>query len=187
MEMNKDRRIAIIVGALILVAYGVLAGAMTESKTVVMFFEVISGGAVIAIPLLLLPFFKNQNRGIKISYLVLKIIEGALLIIAGILLITLEDKSMSIRDAVYVGQTYTFILSAFLFYLLLFGSKIIPSWISIWGIIAVVLLLVMNLLNITGEVIPIPVAALGYSQIMLNEIFLAVWLMVKGFQKRSDG
>jgi len=81
----KSDRTAKIVGALILIAYSVLVSSIIESKIIVMFFEAISGIAVIGIAVLMFPFFKPHNKGLAKSYLFLKTIEGGLMVIAGFL------------------------------------------------------------------------------------------------------
>ena len=77
-KVNSNRKIAIIVGALILIAYGVLASSITESKIIVMLFEVISGVAVILIAVLMFPLFKPYNKTASLWYLVFRGIEGGL-------------------------------------------------------------------------------------------------------------
>lgn len=186
-KMNKNRKTAITVGLLILIAYCVLASTITESKILVMFFEVISGIAVIGISVLMFPIFKHYNNRVTFSYLILKIIEGSLMIIAGILFLSSSDVLLGARVSIYVSHTYIFIISAFMFYYLLYKSKIIPQWVSVWGVIAVILLLILNLLEITNSTIPKLILGLGYSQIMLNEVFLAIWFMVKGFNLAAIG
>jgi hypothetical protein len=176
--MNKNKKSAIIVGALILIAYGVLGSSIFESKIIGMLLEVISGIAVIGIAIIMFPFLKPYNKKITWWYLFCKIIEGATMIVAGVLLLFFSTK---VHDWIYIGQSYSFVLSASMFYYLLYKSKIVPRFISVWGIIAVILLLIANLLEIPGNTLPIPILVLGYSPIILNEVFLAVWLMIKGF------
>lgn len=181
--MKSNRKIAIIVGILILVAYGVLASSVIESKTIVMLFEVISGIAVVGIAVLMFPFFKPFNEKLTLSYLIFKTIEGALMIIAGILFLSISTSLLEVRDGIYIIHTYVFILSALMFYYLLFKSKIIPRFISVWGIIAAILLLIANLLEIANLTLSTPILVLGYAPIILNEVFLAIWLIVKGFNQ----
>ncbi len=71
--MNSERKTAIIVGILILVAYSVLASEVTDIKWVVTLLDVISGFAVIGIAVLMFPFFKVSNRQLSFGYLSLKI------------------------------------------------------------------------------------------------------------------
>jgi hypothetical protein len=100
------------------------------------------------------------------------------MVIVGLLFLSSQLKSL--RDPIYVVHAYIFILSAFIFYVLLFKTKIIPKWISIWGMMGSVLLLIGNLL----EIITTPatfILAITYGPIVLNEIVLALWLIIIGF------
>jgi hypothetical protein len=72
-----------------------------------------------------------------------------------------------------------FSLAALLFYYLLYQAQLVPRFIPLWGLIGVALILTWNLLEIFGMgiswgmVLALP--------IILNEIFLGIWLIVKGF------
>ncbi|HDN59999.1 MAG TPA: DUF4386 family protein, partial [Candidatus Marinimicrobia bacterium] len=59
-----------------------------------------------------------------------------------------------------------------------YQSKLIPRWLSVWGFIAAILLILANLLEITGL---ISGSMILYLPIILNEVVLAVWLIVRGF------
>ncbi len=176
--MDSYRKTAIIVGALILIAYGVLASSITESKIIVMLFEVISGIAVILIAVLMFPLFKPYNEKASFWYIVFRSIEGGLMIIAGILFLPHNNLLLGIRDGIYVGHGYIFAVAALFFYYLLYQSKLIPRWLSVWGFIASILLILANLLEITGL---IPGLMILYLPIISNEVVLAIWLILKGF------
>jgi hypothetical protein len=173
---NKTR--AILVGIFILVAYGVLVSSLTQVKIIVMLADVISGLAVIGIAVLMFPLFKHLNKSVSRGYLILKYAEGILMIIAGILFLITSLQYM--RDIIYNGfHVYVFIISGFMFYYLLYKSKIIPKFISVWGALGILILLVSTLLKL---------ANMNYSMIdyllvliITNEVFLAIWLMIKGF------
>ncbi len=177
--MDLNRRTAVVVGVLMLAAYGVLVSLFTESLPIVVSLELMSGAAVITIAVLMLPLFKPWNKRITLGYLASKVIEGWLMIIAGILLLSNSSLLLGIRDFIHLSHAYFFILASMLFYFLLYQSKLIPRFISVWGVIALVSLLIGNLLEITGNTHPM--IKFFYPLIMLNEVFLAIWLMVKGF------
>jgi hypothetical protein len=176
----SNRTKAIIVGILILVAYSMLASGVTDIKWVTTLLDVISGLAVIGITILLFPFFKTSNKGLTIGYIAMKVLEGALMIAAGILL--LSNLSTDWRSWIYnYPQTYVFIISAFLFYILLFKTKLVPRFISIWGLVACGMLLINNVAKLVG--ITSPILDVLMVLIITNELFLAGWLMIKGFNK----
>ncbi len=144
-----------------------------------MLIELISGVAVIGIAVIMFPILKPHNKRLTLGYVVCKIIEGVLLIIGGILILSLSTLLLEVRDWIYGSQAYIFILGALIFYYLLYQSKLIPRFISAWGVIALIMLLVGNLLEIMG--FSPEMLIFLYLPIMLNEVFLAIWLIVKGF------
>lgn len=176
--METNRKKSMVVGALILLAYAVLASSVTESKTIVMFSEALSGVAVIAIAVIMFPLFKPYNERLSTWYIFFRSIEGGLMIIAGVLFLSSNTSLIGIYDGIYVVHAYIFGVAALLFYYLLYRSGLIPRWLSVWGFVAAILLILVNLLEITGL---IPNSMLFYLPIISNEIVLAIWLIVKGF------
>ena len=80
-----------------------------------------------------------------------------------------------------VGQILAifFGLSALLFYYLLYQLKLVPRFISVWGLIGAVLILTWNLLLIFG--VSVSIGMILALPMILNEIFLGIWLIAKGF------
>ncbi len=80
-------------------------------------------------------------------------------------------------------QIWPFILGAFTFYYLLYQSKLIPQFISIWGFAGTAVLAITTGLKLFGQSFPL----LDYFLILIitNEVFLAIWLMAKGFNKTT--
>ncbi|MFC1898565.1 DUF4386 domain-containing protein [Candidatus Cloacimonadota bacterium] len=176
--MNSNKVKAIIVGVLILFAYAVLASAVIDSKIVVMISEALSGFAVIGIAMIMFPLFKPYDKKASFWYIALRVAEGLLMVIAGILFLSDKTLLLDIRDAIYLGHAYIFAVAALFFYYLLFSSNLIPRWLSVWGFIASILLLIVNVLEAAKIVQP---SMILYLPIISNEVFLAIWLIVKGF------
>jgi len=91
----------------------------------------------------------------------------------GILLV----KAIDIFDGIL---SIVFSLGLLMFYSVLYQAKLIPRWLSVWGLIGVILYFASGLLMMPGlitstinDVLQLP--------IFLQEMFLAVWLIVKGF------
>lgn len=177
MKLNNKTK-AILAGIFILVAYGVLVGSLTTSRIWIMIADVISGLAVIGIAAIMSPFFKFIGKKISLIYLLLKILEGTLMITAGILF--LNNSSQYFRDWIYNGiHLYTFISSGFIFYYLLYKTQLVPRYISIWGTIAIFALFTKTVLKLFE--LSFPILDIMLILIITNEIFLAIWLMIKGF------
>jgi hypothetical protein len=175
-EKISSRTRSILVGILILIAYGVLASSITQSKIIVMIADVVSGIAVIGISALMFPLFKEYQCE-SYGYLFLKYVEGILMILGGLLF--LDSSLQYVRDLIYNNiHIYVFIVSAFIFYHLLYETRIVPRFISVWGAAGIFALLVSTLLKLMN----IQYSVIDYLLILIitNEIFLAVWLMIKG-------
>jgi uncharacterized membrane protein len=76
-----------------------------------------------------------------------------------------------------------FSVGALLFYAVLIQSKLIPRWLSIWGLIGAVLILTWNLLGTFG--ISVSAGMILALPMILNEIFLGIWLIAKGFNSAA--
>ncbi len=174
--MREGRKTSILVGILILVAYLMLLSLLV-SPIIGLFTEIISGAAVISIAILMYPFFKKYK--LKFSYISLKVVEGVLMFAAGIFVLL---QNINMYDNLYAIHVYAFAISAFIFYVLLHKTKLIPRYISIWGMIASVLVLLANIYTQLGFELSMIGTIVGYAPIILNEVFLAVYLMIKGFK-----
>ena len=177
-SMFNNRKKAIIVGLLILIAYSILGTNNPDKKVLGMFLEITSGLAVIAIAVLMFPLLRSYGTKLAFCYLALKAVEGLLMIIAGVFFLIHSASLLTLHEQIYSFHGYLFAVSALLFYFLLYQSKLIPRWLSVWGVIASVLLIIVNLLESTEMT---PQLEILYLPIVLNEVVLALWLIVKGF------
>jgi hypothetical protein len=85
---------------------------------------------------------------------------------------------LEIYAGIHAVHGYIFGVAALTFYYLFYLSKLIPRWISVWGAIAAILLIIANLLEVMGIASGLMIL---YLPIILNELVLAIWLIVKGF------
>ncbi|MCJ7721991.1 DUF4386 domain-containing protein [Candidatus Bathyarchaeota archaeon] len=83
-------------------------------------------------------------------------------------------------DWASIVENFPYGLGALIFYILLFQSTLIPRWLSVWGLIGATLLVAMGVLRMFGH----PVIYLAIP-IILNELVLAVWLIVAGFNSSA--
>ena len=182
----NPKKLSIIVGSLFLIALfsDIISVSISENKTLwimVMFLDLISGAALIGIGVTIFPILKQYNKNLARGYTVCRIFEGIIFIFMGLFLLfqmttTGASSPTTMIDLIYV---YIFGLGALILYYLLYQSKLVPRLISIWGFIAIIMLLVANSLGMlsSNSVMTIFLA----TPIILNELFLAVWLIVKGF------
>lgn len=181
-QISNQKR-ATLVGVCILLAYSMLTYSITKSVELGLFTDVLSGLAVIGIPILMFPIFnKNpENKKINYAYISSRFIEGLLMIIGGIILLipALENYREFIYSDIHI---YFFITGSVFFYALLYQTKAVPNFISIWGIVASILFLLITIIQLFTKDYPLLMALV--IPLVLNELFLAFWLMIKGFSKK---
>jgi hypothetical protein len=154
--------------------------------------------AVVGIPVALFPILKKYSEALALGFFSLRFIEAISTIIGSIILLTLlalsqEFVKAGIPDASYyqslgalllagresafmIGSGLVWSLSALVLNFILFQSKLIPRWVSGWGLVGAVLSFATYLLqffNINLDILFLPIA--------LQEMVFAVWLIVKGF------
>lgn len=87
-------------------------------------------------------------------------------------------------SAFTLGAEIVFGVTALLLNVILWRTKLVPGLISLWGLIGGTLLLalgIMKTLGISVDVIEIAFTA----PIALNEMVLAIWLIIKGFSEKA--
>jgi hypothetical protein len=163
--------------------------------------ELINCAAVVGIAVLLFPILKKLNEALALGYVGVRVVEAAILtvaVISPLVLITLSQEYVAAgaSDASYFQTLGTlliaarahmagllvpvfFSLGALLLYCLLYQSKLVPRFISVWGLIGVASVFTWNLLEAFG--LSISAGLVFGLPIILNEIFLGFWLIVKGF------
>jgi hypothetical protein len=216
-KMNSYRKTAIIVGALFITAMftGMLRYVLLDPILdapdyltnvsanenllligVLLFF--ITAVALMGIAIVMYPILKKQNGALALGYVGVRIIEGVLLIISILAILTLftlskEFVNAGTPDISYFSTFGTLLLAVrnwaynllwpitlglggLMFYYLLYKSKLVPRWLSAWGFIGAILfpLSSISLFNSTIlDIFRLP--------LVFNEIVLVVWLIVKGF------
>jgi hypothetical protein len=74
-----------------------------------------------------------------------------------------------------------FSLGALLLYYSLYQTRLLPRFISVWGLVAAVLILTLNLLSTFGLELGMGISMIFALPIILNEIIMGIWLIAKGF------
>jgi len=156
------------------------------------------GLALAMIPAVMFPIFKKYNETLALGYVVfrgaLETVAYIASVISWLLLLTLSQEYVNVGapdasafqtlGALLQGlgewidpiSQIIFPLGALMFYYLWYRSKLIPRWLSGWGLIGAILTLTSALLNFFG-----PGAAWLEFPLAVNEMVLALWLIVKGF------
>jgi hypothetical protein len=162
-----------------------------------------------SIAISLYPVLKKHNEGLALGAVGFRLIEGVFYIVSATGLLSLVTLSQEFVRAGAPSASYfqtlgtliqatrdwagfglaviAFCLGALMYYFVFYQSRLIPRWLSGWGSIGAALLLSVVLWKMFGEG---PVSISGSSlllvlPIFLQEMVLAVWLIVKGFNSSA--
>lgn len=164
--------------------------------------EITNGILYVGIAVLMYSILKQYNEGLARGYIAFRLIEFALQIVSDLSVLKLLSLSKEYAMAGANDQTYyeilgasllserywstqissiAFTLCALLFYFAAYHLKFIPRFISVWGFIAASLVLISTTIGILGYDLGTAFEFLTGVPMLLNEVFLGIWLIVKGF------
>ena len=187
--------------------YLLKAAANTNQVLLGALFQFIMTLAYMGFAITLYPILKKYKQNLALGFLSFRIMAAVLNMIAiiSILMIlsvsrefvkagtedtsyyqTLGDLLRSGRDFVnHVVMILTLSAGGLMFYLLLYQTKLIPRWLSLWGLAGTALTITASLLvmfYIIDIITPVYLA-LNFPLIIL-EIVLAIWLIARGFDSK---
>jgi hypothetical protein len=155
----------------------------------------------VGIAVALYPVLNEWNAGLALGSVVFRTLEAAFYMAAVLFLLSLltldqqftsagaADHALfqavggllvSLRNHATLAAVFAFSLGAFMYYYVFFQSRLIPRWLSGWGMAAAILMLAACLLSLFSDN-PITGYGLLVLPIALQEMVLAVWLIAKGF------
>jgi hypothetical protein len=189
--MKTTKRIAVIVGLLFLVStLTFMTGSNliqnllmdgTQSKSLLIpgvILEIACGLAVVGIGLLMLPILKPFNKRLALGYVIFRIIECTIIVIGGIYLLFLLKLMWKYEMIIFVFTAVGGLLFSYLLYL----SELVPRYLSGLGIIGYAMLFIGVVLDMIGIFnINEGAGMLIYLPGGLFELFLPIWLFIKGF------
>lgn len=89
------------------------------------------------------------------------------------------------RQAAAVG-VLAFVAGALMYYVVLYRSRLVPRWLSVWGLAALAVMGVAAVLAVLDDTLVTEYVALALP-IGLQEMVLAGWLLLKGFRAAPTG
>jgi hypothetical protein len=167
------------------------------------FLVLIDSVAVAGIGIVIYPILKKHNETLALGYVGARIVECLLFIVNAITILTLLTLSQEFLkagapDASYyqtlgtvllaagdwaylLGLGLAFALSALILNFVLYQSKLIPRWLSGWGLIGAALVFANYLLQ-SFSINPVEIL---FYPIALQEMVFAIWLIIKGFNSSA--
>jgi hypothetical protein len=155
------------------------------------------------IAIALYPVLRRYSEGLALGSVGLRIIEGVLYSIGAIAVLSMLTLSrglgeagapassylqasggllMAVRSWAGMAGTLAFYPAGLIYYIMFYRSKLIPRWLSGWGIVAVAMGFSASILVVFQVVEPMTTPQIVLNlPIFLQEMVLAAWLIVKGF------
>lgn len=184
--------------------------AVSENETLVLagtFLELLNAMAVIGIAVLLFAYLRQHSLNIALGYLGFRVVEAvfcSIIVIGPLSLIALSQEYL-LSDAAQAAVLSTagalaiagrasvasllipvfFSFGALLFYTSAYRSGLLPRPLAAWGLVGAVLILANCLLQAFNPGLGTGVQMIFALPIILNEIFLGFWLIMKGFNTRA--
>jgi len=168
------------------------------------FFQFLMAAAYVGIAISLYPILRTYHEGLALGFVGFRIIAGGFILIGVILLLVLLPLSQEFvkagasdlayfhtvggllragRDLVnHVAMILAVSVGGLMLYSLLYRTKLVPRWLSGWGLLGTTLTILASLLfmfRLIGLITPIYMVL--NIPMALQEMVLAVWLIVKGF------
>jgi hypothetical protein len=164
----------------------------------------IGGAAATGIAISLYPVLRKFNGGLALGSVGFRTFEGVLRFVAVCTLLSLITLSQQFvkagaPDSSYfqtlgvllyagyrwvgnVGALLAFSIGCLLYYIIFYRTKLVPRWLSVWGLVAAILAMLSCVLAMVGLIAPFGTEQVVLALPMLpQEMVLAVWLIVKGF------
>ena len=159
---------------------------------------------LVFIPVLLYPILKKHNEVLALAYTCIRLFEAVLLSGAQITKLSLISLSQDYLNNGGVDTSYfhnmgnsiqsvlfwvdsdgliyiiVFVIGALVLYYELYKTKLIPRWLSIWGLFSAVALVTASLM-FTLDIFAAELALLLMIPLAVQEQIMAIWLIFKGF------
>lgn len=180
--------------------------AANEAQVIIgAFLEIVMGVALVGMALAVYPVLKKFSAPMAIGYFGARIVEFVIYIIGVISLLTLVTLSQEFAGAGNPNASYfqttgqlllavrewgghavldvaVFPLGALILNYALYRARLTPRWLSAWGLVGAILYWTAGLLVMFELIVPLETIHIALqAPLGLQEMVLAVWLIVKGF------
>jgi hypothetical protein len=158
--------------------------------------------AIVGIPIMMFPMLKKHNESLALGYVGARMFEALFFIFNIVVLLSILSLSHEFVGATAPDGAYfqtsgallkaeydwnsilldiPFAISALIFYYLLYQLKLVPRWLSGWGLIGGILWLPGAVLVMLG----LPEVTFLAAPLGMQEMVFAIWLIVKGFDSSA--
>lgn len=158
--------------------------------------ELVLALSVVAIAVTLYPVLRRTDEGTALGYVAVRILEAVLILgaVLSVVVVTSLDPGaagahevlIAAREWTYrLGTLVVFGVSAVILNGLLLRSRLVPAWLSLWGLVGGVLVVLRGVLEVYDVSMSTALLGVLVAPIGLQEMVLAGWLIVRGFAQGS--
>lgn len=181
-----------------------------EAKVIIgALLELVMGVALVGMALAVYPVLHKFSAPMSIGYFGARMVEFVILIISAVSLLTLVTLSQEFAQAGEANAGYfqtigklllavrdwgghgildvaVFPLGALILNYAFYRARLTPRWLSAWGLVGAVLYWTAGLLVMFELIVPLKTIHIALqAPLGLQEMVLAVWLIVKGFNSSA--
>jgi hypothetical protein len=162
----------------------------------------VGGAAAAGIAIAMYPAMRGHGEALALGSVGFRLIEGTLylgIVVCLLILVALGEQAASgggpvafavpvalvlaAREALGQVSVLAFAVGATMYYWLFYRSRMVPRWLSAWGLVAIASLVASVVLVLAGVAEPMsPTQVLLAVPIFGQEMVLAGWLIAKGFR-----
>jgi Domain of unknown function (DUF4386) len=175
--------------------------ANTNRVTAGALLELVAAGACAGIAIAMYPVLKNRSSGLALGSVIFRTMEALMYSVAVVGLLSVlalgrgypqagltdrapvqatADALLDLREQAGLVAVLAFGVGALMYYTVFYRSRLLPRWLSGWGILAIVLMIAVWLVALVNHR-PMTTYTVLLLPIAVQEMVLAVWLIVRGF------
>jgi hypothetical protein len=173
----------------------------------------VMGFSLAMIPVMMFPIFRKTNEPLALGAVVfrgvLEAVTYMVIVLCWLILIPVGQEFVSvsaadvatfqamgnfIKQAVYWTEhllALVFTIGALMLYWLFFKTKLIPSWLALWGFFGAILYFAAPILNMFDPLHPALSLGVKWGNLMaplaIQEMVFALWMIIKGFNSTAIG
>lgn len=177
------------------------ATAAAESQIVSgVLLELIMVLSVVGIAVMIYPILRRGDEGLGMAYVGARTLEAVLLLaasVSGLVVLSLARASeqsanagvLALGNSILAAREWTYLVgslvalgvSAVVLNSVLYRARLIPAWLSLWGLAGAGLIFLRGLVEMYGADLNALTQGILAAPIAIQEMVFALWLVIRGF------
>jgi hypothetical protein len=168
--------------------------------------EIVAAFAGAGIAISLYSVLRKRSEGLALGAVAFRVLEAAMYTVGAVVTLSLPavarqdaqaaaaghggipaigDTLAGLRQYAILAGVFAFVLGALMYYCVLYRSRLVPRWLSGWGLAAEVPLLAACL-SASSSATPVTSYTILILPIAVQEMVLAAWLILRGFSPSAS-